>query len=73
MTQYHLASFQGQCEWCVCMKQGKVLCLHRRISLCHKLPTELKEKLAAFLPHVIGHSEKKNYLCNCYVAGVSRW
>ena len=44
-----------------------MLCLHRRTSLCHKLPAELKEKLVAFLPHVIGHNEKKNYLCNCDV------
>ena len=58
---------------CVCVMQGSGLCLHRRTSVCHKLPPELKEKLVDFLPHVIGHSEKKNYLLNCYVAGVSRW
>jgi len=73
VTQHHLASFHGQCEWCVCMMKGNGLCLHRRTSLCHKLTAELKEKLVAFLPHMIGHSKKKNYLCNCYVAGVSRW
>ena len=43
------------------------MCLHRRTSLCRKLPAELKEKLVASLSHVIGHSEKKNYLCTCYV------
>jgi hypothetical protein len=43
------------------------------MSLGHKLPAELKENFVAFLPHVIGLGEKKNYLCNCYVAGVSRW
>jgi len=56
VTQHHLASFQGLCEWCVRMTQGNVLCLHRRTSLCHKFPAELKEKLVTFLPHVIGHS-----------------
>jgi len=72
VTQHHLASFQDLCELCVHMKQGNGLCLHRT-SLCRKIAAELKEKLVAFLPHVIGHIEKKNYLCNCYVAGASRW
>ena len=55
------------------MMQENGLCLQRRTSLCHKLPAILKEKVFVFLPHVIGHSENKNYLCNGYVAVVSRW
>ena len=41
--------------------QGNGLSLHRT-SLCHKLPADLKQKLVAFLQHVIGHSDKNKYL-----------
>ena len=44
------------------MVQRNELSLHRRTSICHKLPEGFEEKLVVFLRHVTETSKQNNFL-----------
>jgi hypothetical protein len=60
ITWHHFMVSMGWCV-CVCVMRKNGVCLHRRTSLCEKLPADF-EKLVAFLILVIWCREKNSYL-----------